>query len=64
MSEGDISSLSRVIPTLTGTDSFAKWRRAISAYLLDKGALRVLEGREKEPVRRDVNPAVPGDALL
>ena len=64
MSEGEISSLSRLIPTLTGTESFVAWRRAINAYLLDKGSLRVLEGREKEPFRREIDSTVPGDALI
>ena len=64
MSEGEISSLSRLIPTLTGTESFVAWRRAINAYLLDKGSLRVLEGREKEPFRREIDATVPGDSLV
>ena len=64
MSEGEISSLSRLIPTLTGTESFVAWRRAINAYLLDKGSLRVLEGREKEPFRREIDSTVPGDSLV
>ena len=64
MSEGELSSLSRLIPTLTGTESFVAWRRAINAYLLDKGSLRVLEGREKEPFRREIDSTVPGDALI
>ena len=64
MSAGKLSSLSQVIPTLTGTDSFVKWRRALTMYLLDKGSLRVLEGREKEPFRRDIDPTIIGDALI
>ena len=64
MSEGELSSLSRLIPTLTGTESFAAWRRAINAYLLDKGSLRVLEGREKEPFRREIDSTVPGNSLI
>ena len=64
MSEGELSSLSRLIPTLTGTELFVAWRRAINAYLLDKGSLRVLEGREKEPFRRDIDPTTPGDTLI
>jgi hypothetical protein len=52
MSENDnLSSLSKIIPTLAGTDNFVTWRRALKAYLLEKGALRVLEGRETEPFR-------------
>jgi hypothetical protein len=58
MSENDnLSSLSKVIPTLTGTENFVVWRRALRAYLLEKGALRVLEGREKEPFRVDPLPS-------
>ena len=64
MSKGKLSSLSRLIPTLTGTKSFVAWRRAINAYLLDKGLLRVLEGREKEPFWRKINATVPGNALV
>ena len=63
MSDENVSSLGK-IPTLTGTDSFVKWRRAISAYLLDEGALRVLEGREREPFRKDYNTALPGDRAV
>ncbi|GFZ51036.1 hypothetical protein JCM24511_08794 [Saitozyma sp. JCM 24511] len=58
MSENDnLSSLSKVIPTLTGTENFVVWRRALRAYLLEKGALRVLEGRETEPFRVDPLPS-------
>lgn len=58
MAEDSLSGLSKLIPTLHGTESFTKWRRAIHAYLLDKGAVRVLEGRELEPFRRVAeNPA-------
>lgn len=51
MSEEQLSSLSKIVPTLTGTDNFVKWRRAIQNYLLDKGAFRVLLGEETEPHR-------------
>ena len=60
----ELESNSKVIPTLNGTDSFIKWRRAITAYLLDKGALRSLEGREAEPFRRSVNLQIAGDDLI
>ena len=63
MSE-DLSSLGKTVPTLTGTDSFIKWRRAISAYLLGKGSLRVLEGFESEPFRRLIDPMLIGDNLI
>ena len=59
----NLSSLSKVVPTLTGTDNFVKWRRAITNYLLDKGALRVLEGRETEPHRAGLDPAHPPDII-
>ena len=64
MSEGNSSSLSRLIPTLTRTESFVAWRRAINAYLLDKGSLQVLEGRETEPFRREIDATIPSDALV
>ena len=64
MSEGKLSSLSRLIPTLIGTESFVAWRRAINAYLLNKGSLRVLEGREKEPFQCKINTTIPGNTLV
>ncbi|MGG6494820.1 UNVERIFIED_CONTAM: hypothetical protein NY603_17950, partial [Bacteroidetes bacterium 56_B9] len=49
------------MPTLTGTDNFVVWKRAITNYLRQKDALRVLEGREVEPYR-DQQAATPDDA--
>lgn len=51
-----LTSLSKIIPTLTGTDNYVKWRRALESYLLDKGALRVLKGTETEPYRVRIEP--------
>lgn len=39
------------IPKLIGNRNFIAWRRAILAYLSERGARRVLEGFEKEPYR-------------
>lgn len=50
------------IPTLTGTDNFIIWKRAITNYLRQKGALRVLEGREVEPYRNP-NVAKPANQV-
>ena len=51
------------IPILVGSENFFKWTRAIEAYLLDQGALRVLKGFEPEPFRRPANLAVPNDII-
>ena len=64
MTEAAISSPLKMVPTLTGTDSFVDWRRAITAYLNDAGSLRVLHGKEKEPFRRAINPNELGDASI
>ncbi|EIW69222.1 hypothetical protein TREMEDRAFT_62954 [Tremella mesenterica DSM 1558] len=57
----DLSALSKLIPTLTGTETFVRWRRGVRNYLFDKGAQGHLSGLEPEPFRRLVNPAVPTD---
>jgi len=60
-----LSSLAKTVPTLRGTESFTNWRRANTAYLLEKGAHRVLKGRETE-LLRDVHyiPAAQSNILL
>jgi len=60
-----LSSLAKTVPTLKGTEIFTNWRRANTAYLLEKGAHRVLEGRETE-LLRDVHyiPAAQSNILL
>jgi len=59
-----LSSLAKTVPNLQGTDSLTNRRRAITAYLLEKAAHRVLEGRETE-LLRDVHyiPAAQSDIL-
>jgi len=53
-----LSSLPKTVPTLQGTESFTNWRRAVTAYLVEKGAHRVLEGRGTE-LFRDPAAALP-----
>ncbi|OXG14335.1 hypothetical protein C367_05860 [Cryptococcus neoformans Ze90-1] len=51
MPDEQYSSSISAIPKLSGIRNFIDWRRAILAYLDERGARRVLEGFEKEPYR-------------
>jgi len=42
---------SKTVPTVQGTESFTNWQRAITSYLVRKGAHKTLEGTEVEPFR-------------
>ncbi|EIW66884.1 hypothetical protein M231_05571 [Tremella mesenterica] len=60
-SNDNLSALSKLIPTLTGTETFVHWRQGVRKYLFNKGAQGHVSGHEPEPFRQLVNPAVPTD---
>lgn len=65
MSENDsLSSINKLVPTLTGLDTFLRWQRAVRLVLLDKGAISNLTATETEPFRRAVDLTIPGDTHI
>ncbi|OWZ76018.1 hypothetical protein C365_05429 [Cryptococcus neoformans Bt85] len=41
------------IPKLNGSRGFVRWRRALLAYLDERGIGRIIEGCDPEPLRKE-----------
>ncbi|OXC61843.1 hypothetical protein AYX13_07029, partial [Cryptococcus neoformans] len=53
MSEEKFVTSIVTIPKLTGSRDFVRWRRALLAYLDERGIGRTIEGCDPEPLRKE-----------